>query len=140
MKLCRNVLITLLFMFCNSAAPASPVNNLVDVPVPAHADGSSPKIREVKKAIMAGCRDKGWTPLMDDERQITCSTLVRSKYFAEVEIPYTRTSYSIYYKSSRQLGYDEKKQKIDRKYNKWIAELSEAILLALAGDRPKQGR
>lgn len=140
MKLSRYVLMTLLFMFCNNAAPASEVNNLVDVPVPAHADGSSPKIRDVKKAIMAGCREKDWTPLIDDERQITCSTLVRSKYFAEVEIPYTRTGYSIYYKSSRELGYDEEKQRINRKYNKWIAELSDAILRALAGSQEQRGQ
>jgi len=128
MKTANYLFMALVFIFCNGALAAVPIINLVDVPVPVNVDGGSPSLKEIKSAIISGCRNNGWTALIDDERQITCSILVRAKRYAEVEIPYTEKSYSIYYKSSQKLDYDEKRQKVHRNYNKWVANLVSAIL------------
>lgn len=110
------------------AFAAEPIQNLLDVPVPVNLDGSTPKLEDVKKAIISGCRARGWTPVLGQTGNlITASQLVRSKHFAEVDISYSEKSYSIVYKSSRDLDYDEKKQKIHRNYNKWVVILSNAI-------------
>jgi len=107
---------------------AEPIQNLVDVPVPVNLDGSTPKLEEVKKVIISGCRARGWTPVLGQSGNIiTASLSVRSKHFAEVDISYSEKAYSITYKSSRDLDYDEKKQKIHRNYNKWVTMLSDTI-------------
>lgn len=128
MKKTKYLFMALLFIISNAALATSPIQNMVDVPVPVNVDGSHPNLEEIKGAILSGCRKRGWMPLIDDERQITCSISVRSSHYAEVEIPYTEKSYSIYYKNSRDLDYNEQKQKIHRNYNKWVANLSSTIL------------
>lgn len=81
----------------------------------------------MREAIIAGCQDRGWTAAIDDERQIKCSILVRGKHYAEVVIPYSAASYSILYFDSRELDYNEKKQRIHRNYNGWVIKLSQTI-------------
>jgi hypothetical protein len=122
----RFVSIAILLIVSN-AAIAAKVQNLIDVPVPANVDGSIPSLEDVKTAILAGCKRKRWTPLIDEDGNITCSITVRSKHFAEVEIPYSAKDFSILYKSSRGLKYNEASQKIHRNYNKWVILLSQAI-------------
>ena len=111
----------------SSVAIAAKVENLIDVQVPANIDGSSPSVEDVKKAILAGCKRKGWIPVVDEDGNITCSITVRSQHYAEVEIPYSANDFSILYKSSRGLKYNEASQKIHRNYNKWVTLLSQAI-------------
>lgn len=106
---------------------ADPIKNLIDIPVPVNIDGSYPSIEEIKEAIISGCRKRGWTPILENESKVRATILVRSKHHAEIEIPFTERSYSIIYKSSRNLDYNEKKQKIHRNYNKWIVMLNASI-------------
>lgn len=134
MKMIRSLIVVFVSIPCNLALAARPIENLIDVPFPTIARGAHADIEQVKRAIMSGCRKSGWMPLIDDQRQVSCSTLVRSKYYAEVEIPYTETSYSIYYKSSRELDYDEKRQRIHSAYNRWVTLLSDAIRRAFADE------
>jgi len=104
-----------------------PILNLKDVPVPVKPDSSAYTIDEVQQAIIAGCRYKGWTPLIERPGQIKATITVRGKHYAEIAISYTSAAYSIQYVSSNNLDYDAKKQEIHRNYNKWITLLSEAI-------------
>ena len=106
---------------------ADPIQDLIDVPVPVNIDGNQPKLDEVKLAIVSAARKRGWSPVISGENKITASLLVRSRHFAEVEITYNQNTYSIVYKSSRELDYNEKKRKIHRNYNKWVAMLSASI-------------
>lgn len=76
---------------------------------------------------MAGCKERRWIPILDENNNISCSILVRSKHFAEVDIPHTADTFSIIYKDSRELDYNEKKQRIHRNYNKWVLNLSDSI-------------
>lgn len=123
-----NVLLALiltLHSFCVFAA--KPIQDLSGVKVPVYVDGSQPTIEEVKQAVIAGCHKRGWTPVISGANQITASILVRSKHFAEVEISYSEADYSITYKSSKNLDYNEKRQRIHRNYNSWISKLSSSI-------------
>jgi hypothetical protein len=95
-------------------------------------DGSSKSLEQVKNGIIAGCKFKRWAPVEEEPGKISCSISVRAKHYAEVEITHTESSYSINYKDSRDLDYNEKKQKIHRNYNKWVILLSEAIQTELA--------
>ncbi len=116
-----------LLLFSGTAMAAKTIGNLIDVSVPAKIDGSTLSLEEVKNAIVAACKYKRWTPLIDEEGNLSCSILVRSEHYAEVSIPFTESKYSIMYKDSRELDYNEAKQRIHRNYNKWVILLSDAI-------------
>jgi hypothetical protein len=109
------------------AYAAKPIQDLIDVPVPVRVDGTYASFDEVQRAIIKGCIERKWTPTLVAEGQIFASILVRSRHYAEVEILFTDRSYSITYKSSRNLDYNEKNRKIHRNYNKWVANLSASI-------------
>ncbi len=122
-------------MCSGMASAAKPIQNMIDVPVPANIDGSSKSLEQVKNGIIAGCKYKRWTPVEEEPGKISCSISVRAKHYAEVEITHTESSYSINYRDSRDLDYNEEKQKIHRNYNKWIILLSEAIQTELASSQ-----
>lgn len=69
---------------------------------------------------------------MGQGNTIIASLSVRAKHFAEVEISYNEKTYSIKYKSSKDLDFNEQKQTIHRNYNKWVILLSETINRELA--------
>ena len=125
--LLRNFLVAAFFIFPVIGLAAKPIENLIDVPVPVKVDGSQHSIEEVQAAIIAGCRERGWVPVIAGENNIVASILVRAKHSAEVDISYSATNYSIIYKSSENLDYNEEKQKIHRNYNKWVVLLSDSI-------------
>ena len=127
MKLKTLIFLAIFLGVSAQAWAAKPILNIEDESVPVKLDGSTRSIEEVRDAIAAGCKRKGWTPVIADEGQIKCSILVRGKHYAEVMIPYTESKYSILYADSRVLDYDAERQRIHRNYNKWVILLSDAI-------------
>lgn len=114
-------------IFSSFAFAGDPIKNLLDNPVPTNLDGSPAKLEQVKAGIIAGCRARGWIPILGQGNSIIASLSVRAKHFAEVEITYSEKTYSVKYKSSKDLDYNEQKQTIHRNYNKWVILLSETI-------------
>ena len=127
MKQNQYILASLLLLVSSFAWGAKPIHNIVDESVPMMTDGSSATLEDVKKAIIAGCKRRGWKAVLGGDAQIKCSILVRGKHYAEVTIPYSESSYSILYSDSRVLDYNEKKQRIHRNYNGWVIKLSGTI-------------
>ena len=127
MKSYRAFFLLFLLLIASVLHADEPIENLIDIAVGVNLDGSNPSLDDVSRAIIAGCRIKGWTPVLDGDNKILASILVRGRHYAEVEIPFTEKSYSIIYKSSRELKYDQKRQWIHRNYNKWVFLLSNAI-------------
>jgi len=95
------------------------------------ASGQSLKEAQVKQAILDGARDKGWVARELSPGVITASLAIRS-HLAEVEIPYSGSSYSILYKSSTNLDYRPGDQTIHNQYNNWVNYLRQAINARLA--------
>jgi hypothetical protein len=127
MKLKTLIFFAIFLGLSAQASAAKPILNIEDESVPIKFDGSTRGIEEVRDAIAAACRLKGWTPVIVDEEQIKCSILVRGRHYAEVMIPYTESKYSILYADSQVLDYDAERQRIHRNYNKWVILLSRAI-------------
>ena len=124
----KSLMFLALFLGVSAQAwAAKPIMNIENEAVPAKLDGSTRSAEEVGKAIAAGCKVKGWTPVVVDDAQMKCSITVRGKHYAEVSIPYTESAYSILYANSRVLDYDAERQRIHRNYNKWVILLSRAI-------------
>ena len=129
MRTMLRVLVLLIAVAPLSSFAYDPIKNLENLPVPIRSDGGKYTAGEVKAAIIQGCKAKGWMPTLPEPNKVVASILVRNKHFAEVEIPFTPSSYSILYRSSKNLDYDEKHKKIHGNYNKWVANLSQSIQL-----------
>ena len=87
--------------------------------------------QKVGKAIIAGATQRGW-----EAEQILPgliqATLNRRSHQVVVEIPYRADFYSILYKDSENLRYDNKKGTIHPRYNTWIIYLNRSISAELA--------
>jgi len=126
----KRVLLTLVFALVLMPAigdAAKPILNLVDVAVPMKLDSTSHTAEEVQKAIVGACFSRGWAPVLDGEGMIRATINVRGKHFAEIEIPFSASRYSILYKNSKNLDWDPKSGKIHRNYNNWVVKLSASI-------------
>jgi len=80
----------------------------------------------VAKAIFAGSAKRGWT-VSQVQDGLIIATLEHKGLMAEVKIPYTADSYSIYYNRSKRLSYKEKSKRIHARYNRWIKNLQNSI-------------
>ncbi|MCG7871807.1 MAG: hypothetical protein N0C81_19715 [Candidatus Thiodiazotropha lotti] len=78
----------------------------------------------IKKAIMSAGAGLGWRMKEVKPGHIVASIMKRGTT-ATVDIPYSKKTYSIVYKTSNGLKYDG--SKINKQYNKWIVNLDNAI-------------
>lgn len=132
-------LVALLLMGCGSAARAAPILvDIVNAPVSTKIDGTRFTLAEVQAAIIQACAEKGWAPQIISSTQVNASILVRGRHYAEISIPFSESSYSVLYTTSRELDYKERtkggtlERKIHRNYNKWVQLLSQTISMKLA--------
>ena len=95
------------------------------------ATGKALSEAQVKQAILAAAKSKGWVARELSPGVISASLAVRN-HLAEVEIPYSSASYSILYKSSTNLDYKPGDQTIHNQYNNWVDYLRQAIDARLA--------
>ncbi|MEJ2619956.1 MAG: hypothetical protein P8163_06745 [Candidatus Thiodiazotropha sp.] len=98
-----------------------PIYNVQDSPVNTIGKTSTTSI---KKAIMSAGAGLGWRMKEVKPGHIVASIMLRGTT-ATVDIPYSKKTYSIVYKSSNGLKYDG--SKINKQYNKWIVNLDNAI-------------
>jgi hypothetical protein len=116
------------FLLASADAQATkPIMNIEDHPVAAQLDGTPRSLEQVRDGIIAGCKRKGWNPVIESDTQVKCSILVRGQHYAEVKIPFSVSTYSIIYSNSRVLDYNPERQRIHRNYNKWVILLSRTI-------------
>jgi len=150
------LLIGLLLVGGLAAGPAQaqrapvPIVNHPDIPV-ATGSGKPLQADQVKQAIQAAAKIKGWTLAYEPSGRILATLVVRNKHTVVVEIPYSAEKYSLLYHdsvnmkyspgtgraapydaSSRMRGYQQPAgQVIHPFYNDWVRELKEAIRLEL---------
>jgi Fe-S-cluster-containing dehydrogenase component len=87
---------------------------------------------QVEKAINDAAKELKWISRSTGAGNIEAQLFVR-KHELVVDISYTKTEYTIKYKSSKNLNYDEKKQTIHGKYAEWVRNLDVRIQMKLAG-------
>ena len=117
-------MLALLALIFAAGCTTAQLMNINDRPVPVRIDGSGHTAEEVRAAIISACSNRGWIPQMTGDSQINCSISLRGKHQAEIEIPYSASSYSIIHLSSQGLNYNPSRQTIHRNFNRWIANLA----------------
>ena len=101
-----------------------------DAPVQT-ASGKELSMDEVRKEIIAAGVAAGWQMAVSKPGEIIGTLSIRS-HQAVVSIPYTTKKYSILYKDSTNLKYDEQAQTIHDNYAGWVQRLDGAIRTRLA--------
>ena len=110
---------------CNSIAPIQNVEN-----VPVSSSSNKPLTpAEVRGAIVRAGAGLGWI-MKDAGPGMINGTLLLRTHTAEVQIPYSATSYGIVYRSS--INLQESGGKIHRNYNGWVQNLNRGINAQLA--------
>lgn len=94
--------------------------------VPADAQVGEAKMKQI---IVNALQKREWTVQRLSPQLVQAEITVRGQYYAAIDIRYTRNSYAITYRDSRDLGY--KDGKIHRNYNRWVSMLDRDILAAL---------
>jgi hypothetical protein len=113
-------------------AHADPIQDYVDQPISTKSNGTAFTTAEVQEILVKAAIARRWVPRVDGPGKLTASVLVRGKHYAEVTIPFSSTSYSILYATSRELDANEKKRKIHGKYNQWVGSLNAEFSRAFA--------
>ena len=111
-------LLALALVGCRS----NPVYNVEGTPISTSTSGYS--LRDVRDAIQQAGVSLGWQ-MQDIKPGLIVGTLYLRDHMAQVEIPYSRSSYSILYKDSQNLNYDG--ANIHSNYNGWVQRLNGAI-------------
>ncbi|MEO8489146.1 hypothetical protein [Pseudomonas sp.] len=84
---------------------------------------------QMKQVIVTTLQKREWAVQRLSPQLVQADITVRGQFYAAIDIRYTRNSYAITYRDSRDLGY--KDGKIHRNYNRWISMLDRDILAAL---------
>ena len=91
------ILLAAAFLFPVSSVAAQKVGNLYHTPIPSSPDGSGLSEAQIREAIFAGCRVKGWRPSALDDNRISAEIDVRT-HWAQVTISYSDKDFSIVYR------------------------------------------
>ncbi|MGF6098966.1 hypothetical protein [Pseudomonas sp. 18175] len=94
--------------------------------LPANAQVSDEKMKTI---IVNALQKRDWTVQRLSPQLVQAEINVRNQFYAAIDIRYTRNSYAITYRDSRDLGY--KDGKIHRNYNRWVSMLDRDIMAAL---------
>jgi hypothetical protein len=123
-SLLRATLITLALLTTAGCTSKPILNTQHDLP--ADAQVSEEKMKTV---IVNALQKREWTVQRLSPQLVQAEITVRNQYYAAIDIRYTRNSYAITYRDSRELGY--KDGKIHRNYNRWVSMLDRDIMAAL---------
>lgn len=120
----RLVLTAILSLSLLGACTSKPVHDLDDQLVPVAVSGNRLSLDSVEHSILDASRKRGWIARVVEPGLIEAQISVRS-HGANVLIPFSEDSYSIHYKDSENLDFDD--GSIHRNYNKWVNNLSKTI-------------
>ncbi|WP_460132019.1 hypothetical protein [Pseudomonas sp. S1_E04] len=84
---------------------------------------------KMKTVIVNALQKREWSVQRLSPQLVQAEITVRNQYYAAIDIRYTRNSYAITYRDSRELGY--KDGKIHRNYNRWVNNLDNDIMTGL---------
>ncbi|HSF69918.1 MAG TPA: hypothetical protein VLA47_06020 [Nitrospira sp.] len=121
----------LVFFGTVSCRAGAPIYDIKGTAIPNSIDGSM-SLTEVTKSITSAAAKHGWEMRVEKPGYIV-GTLHLREHEAVVDILYDTKSYSIVYKSSQTLQYNEANRTIHKNYNSWIRNLNVSIQRELGG-------
>jgi len=115
-----------------TAREAVPIVNYDDIAVATNS-GKAPSAEQVKQAIIAAASNKSWSIAHQADGKLLATLIVRNKHTIVVEIAYAADTYSLRYKDSINMKFDQRDGQpvIHPYYNRWVQELKDAIRIEL---------
>lgn len=113
------ILLSLFLIGCRTA----PILEITDAPIET-ASGKKPALANITRQISSAGIQLGWQMKKVKQGHIV-GTLNLRKHMVQVDIRYSRSSYSITYKNSSEMRYDG--TNIHSNYNSWIQRLDNSI-------------
>ena len=89
--------------------------------------GPDRSLDQIKQAIVRGGARHNWTVAKDESGQLTLKYNKQNKHEVVVDVSYDLSGFQIRYVSSVNMKHDSAKGEIHPFYNKWVANLSQAI-------------
>ena len=123
-SLLRATLITLALLTTAGCTSKPVLNTQHDLPATAQVSEE-----KMKTVIVNALQKREWTVQRLSPQLVQAEITVRGQFYAAIDIRYTRNSYAITYRDSRDLGY--KDGKIHRNYNRWVNNLDSDIMAGL---------
>jgi hypothetical protein len=120
--------VALLVAITVAGCATAPIMNVTNATV-VSANGKTLTADQVKAAIVRAGVGLGWQVNEAGPGLLVASIALR-KHTAEIEIPYSATSYSIRYKNSTNLN--QQGDQIHKNYNGWITNLHRGITTQLS--------
>ncbi|NWA28873.1 hypothetical protein HX870_01370 [Pseudomonas gingeri] len=84
---------------------------------------------EVKQAIVTALTKRTWSVQRVNPGQVQAEITVREKFHVEIDINYSANAYTIVYRDSSGMGYQD--GKIHKNYLRWVRFLDQDILAEL---------
>lgn len=112
-----------LFALLLAGCTSKPVLN------PQESFSTSQSEAEVHAAVLRGLKKRGWSVTAERAQLVQAKIVVRGRHGAEIDIPYSASNFSINYRNS--FGMDYNNGKIHRNYNRWVNNLRATILQEL---------
>ena len=119
----RRLTLLISFVVLLAGCTTKPVYNVDKEQIP-NPSRTRLSLNDVERAILSAAQKRGWSARVIKPGLIEANLALRS-HRAAVEIPYSQSDYSINYKSSENLDYED--GNIHRNYNNWIIRLSRDI-------------
>ncbi|MEM6942338.1 MAG: hypothetical protein AAF416_04525 [Pseudomonadota bacterium] len=107
----------------------TPVLTIESLPYQAEAGASAqqPTLSEYERAIIRAGSNRGWTFSRLETGHLEGRILVRGKHTAVVDVFFDDETFSILYKDSSNLEYNEAAATIHPNYNSWVRNLEQDI-------------
>lgn len=120
---CRTVVFVLaaVIPLVTNAARIAPIQNIENQPI---TSTSEVTIKDVETAIILASRKRGWVLKRAEPGHLIATLDIRT-HQAVLDIYFDETQYSIMYRSSVNLNYEN--GEIHRNYNSWIRKLDRDI-------------
>lgn len=123
-SLLRATLITLALLTTAGCTNKPVLNPQHEIPVDVQVGEE-----KMKQVIINALKKREWNVQRLSPQLVQAEITIRNQYYAAIDIRYTRNSYAITYRDSRDLGY--KDGKIHRNYNRWVNNLDSDIMAGL---------
>lgn len=112
---------------CRQPAPILTIDSLPYHSVTSASVGRQPTLDQYEGAIIRAGAKRGWTFSRMGRGHLEGRLLVRGKHTAVVNVYFNSETFSIIYKDSSNLEYNEAERTIHPNYNSWVRNLEQDI-------------
>lgn len=111
------------FLLLTGFGPGAPVYNVIASPIPPHPEAT---MANIQKAILRAGLTLGWQVAPREPGKLEAVLILRT-HRAVVDITHDTKTFSITYKDSTNVSYNEQNTTIHSNYNGWVQNLEKGI-------------